>query len=331
MVRPVLSSPAFSSSALALAALAAPPAQGAQFASSVSAYAMGNVFTASGATYSDTSRATGAPHPIVDEGQFYQASLNPYNPHWETTQLTAIGRGGSITLQYAQPMVVGAGHEIGVFTSASLGDADFDGVVDSPVKTFAGDEYGAERTAVVEVAGPDGNFVSLGRVIFDKPTNYYSNVPGPYVDPATFSGIVADFDKPFTADLSVFEGKNFSQVIAALEGSAGGTWIDVPTDAGLTQISFVRFSDTMWRTADGSLVETRSSRFDASYVKPADLFIDAVAVVPEPGAAGAGVVLAAGALLRRRRGCRGLYSGQVHPRGWSSRGTPRDIVLKVLH
>src|SRR3712207_7869502 len=50
----------------------------------------------------------------------------------------------------------------------------------------------------------------------------------------------------------------------------------------LSEINYVRFSDPLWLLPDGTFAETRTSVYDSSYVKPADLFIDAVSGVPEP-------------------------------------------------
>ena len=77
--------------------------------------------------------------------------------------------------------------------------------------------------------------------------------------------------------------------------------MDVPENAGLTQVNFVRFSDPQWVLANGQIADTRTSIFDPTYVKKGDLFIDAVAGVPEPGALGL-IALAAITVATRRRG-----------------------------
>jgi hypothetical protein len=274
----------------------------ATFAAAVTDYTMGNVFIASpGVVYNNTAAALGAPNPIVGSGAF-AGNLSPFNAHYETSDLVAIGRGGAITLQLASPIPVGAGPEIGVVTNAYFADVSpgFTGTAQSPAHTAAFDEYGAERTAVVEVAATPGNFVSLGRVKFDKPANAFANATGPYDFPPA-GAVAADYGKPFTGDLSAFSGKTYAEMLAILDGSAGGTWIDVPAGLGLSEVNFVRFSDTQWMLPDGSLATQRTSAFDNTFVKPADLFIDAVAGVPEPGLVGVtGLALIVGAARRRR-------------------------------
>ncbi|HEY7118413.1 MAG TPA: hypothetical protein VH475_17625 [Tepidisphaeraceae bacterium] len=292
---------------IAITVLSTAPARAATvFADSVPAggYTMGNVYVASGATYDDTAAVLGAPSPIVGAGSAYAGVLSPFNAHYETSDLVAIGRGGALTLHLSSAVPVStAGPEIGVFTSASFLDQDYpNGAVANPAHTAAFAEYGAERTAVVEVATTPGNFVSLGRITFDKPANYYANASAPYQYPPPASPAVADFGKPFTGDLASLSGRTFPQLLAALDGSAGGTWIDVPTGLGLSQVNYVRFSDPMWLLGDGTLAETRTSIYDPTYVKPADLFIDAVAGANVPEPVGPGLLAIISLLRRRRRG-----------------------------
>jgi hypothetical protein len=190
-----------------------------------------------------------------------------------------------------------------VITGAYLADVSptFTGTAANPAHTGAFDEYGAERTALVEVAATPGNFVTVGRIKFDKPANAFANATGPYDFPPA-GAIASDFGKPFTGPLSDFAGKTYGEMLTLLNGSAGGTWIDVPAALGLSQINYVRFSDTLWLLGDDVTTATqRTSAFDNTFVKPADLFIDAVAGVPEPGTAGLAIAGVMCALSRRAR------------------------------
>lgn len=289
-----------------------PTARAATFASSVpdNSYTTGNVFIASGQSYADPTAALAAPEPIVGADTAFAGVLSPFNAHYSPENLVAIGRGGSITLRYQNPVPVVAGPEVGVFTNASFPDFDYpNGLAPDPIQTSAVQEYGAERTAVVEVADALGNFYNVGRFTFDEPTNYFANATSPFQFPAPDPAVVADFGKPFAAPQSSFSGRTFGEILQILDGSAGGTWVDVPAASGLTEINYVRFSDPLWLLPDGTFAETRTSIYDPTYVKPADLFIDAVSGVPEPS----GVVLLfvpVTALLRRRR-----RAGQIRERG----------------
>ena len=122
---------------------------------------------------------------------------------------------------------------------------------------------------------------------FDLPHTYYLNpealtsssnaVPA---DP-----IEADFGKPFDAELSDFDGLTFEGIATLLDGSAGGTWLDL-SPTGLDTVSFIRFNN------------------------PGDTFeLDAVAIandkvgppVPEPTALGLLLVSLTLTAARRRR------------------------------
>jgi hypothetical protein len=287
---------------LAPLALAAAPASAATFVNAVvpGTYTMGDVFIASPTLYNNPAAAFGKPNPIVGSG-FFAGAVSPFNAHYENTDLVAIGRGGTITLAFAAPVPVGPGREIGVHTSASLNDASYpSATAGSPAQTFANLEYGADRTAVVEVAQTAGNFVSLGRVKFDVPSNFYRDSNDAYLFQGSASE--ADFGRPFAGNLASFDGKTFPQMLTLLDGSAGGTWLDVPENVGLTAVNFIRFSDPQWVLANGTIADTRTSIFDPTYVKKGDLFIDAVSAVPEPGALAPIAMFGIALGIRGRRG-----------------------------
>ncbi len=114
----------------------------------------------------------------------------------------------------------------------------------------------------------------------------------------------ADFSKPFVnGSPSDFNGDTFSQVLTKLNGSAGGTWISVPTNLGLSDIEYVRLSAPEWQLPDGTLVDDRTSIYyppPDQFTKPADLFVNSAILIPEPTS----IALICGAafgLHRRRR------------------------------
>jgi hypothetical protein len=276
----------------------------AEFVSSVQSFNQGTVNFANAASqYNTPAAALGEPSRIAF------SPVSPFNPPFEESQLVAVGVGGSIVLELSSPVPVGGAStvHVGVFTGAGLNDPSFGGQAESPARTFAGAEYAADRTAVIEVASVLGDFKPLGRMTLANPTQAFANQSTPYDFPTP--PLNSDFDKPFTGDLSSFNGLNAPQISALLAGSAGGNWIDVPAGVAsqLSEIRYVRISDPMWRViADGSLVMQRQSNSDPlgngqPFFKNADVFLDGVnVVVPEP----AGVaVLAMGtlALVRRRR------------------------------
>jgi hypothetical protein len=229
--------------------------------------------------------------------------LSPFEAHFATSELTAIGRGGSITLQFAQPMGVTGTPQIGIFTKISLLDMDYpNGATGAAARTDSTDEFGAERTAIVEVASHSNDFHSLGRVIFDDVANAYANATSPYQFPVPSPAQPASFDRPYAGSASDFNNKNFAGVLSQLNGSAGGTWLSVPTNLGLSDIQFVRLSDPLWRLPDGTLVEQRQSVYfppPNAFVKPADLFVDGAVLIPEPASLASLALLYLGFRTRR--------------------------------
>jgi hypothetical protein len=273
-----------------------------EYASSAVSYTRGTVVVTGGDTaFADPTAATGPVNPIVGAGSGFPGLLGPFNPQFSSSEMVALGLGGSLTLQFAQPVAVSGTPQIGVFTSAGLVDVNFPaGDAGTPAQTFTDQEFGAERSAIVSVGSSLSDMHSLGRVVFSAPANYYSNVADETVAVAPPDAVMADFGKPFTQPLSAFDGQDYQGILNVLDGSAGGTWITVPTNLGISDIEFVEFSDPLWMLPDGSTAEVLQSSFGEGS-KPADLFVDAANVIPEPGTAGVMVVVALCALRRRTR------------------------------
>ena len=278
-----------------LAALAAPmlPARAASFASAVVSYSPGTL-PAGETGYTNTSAALGRPSPIVGAGSGFDNVLSPFSPHYEASQLTAVGVGGHLTLQLQNYVVIdrSAGiAEIGIWENVGVVDPAFNGTAGSPASFFGPD------TAVVEVSPDNVNWYSLNNgnpILFTMPGAYYLNA-GPYDPAPPASPVEGDFGKPFAGTTAGFDGKTNAQILSYFNGSAGGTWLDVnaagsAVPANVTQIGYVRFSNpgnTDGFELDGVAINTNLTG----------------APVPEPGAlsllAGA-AGLAAARRFRRR-------------------------------
>jgi MYXO-CTERM domain-containing protein len=282
----------------------------AEFASSVQSFSQGTVAFADGvSTYNNPATALGQPNRIAGASIGFPGPVTAFNPPFEQTEMVSVGLGGQVTLELSTAVATNSGAlQIGIFHSAGLNDPTFSGQSENPARTFAGREFGADRTAVVEVADALGNFHSLGRVLFTQPTQGYANQSDPYAFPAPPAP--SNFDQPFAGGLGSFDGLNQSQISTMLQSSAGGTWIAMTpaVAAALDEIRFVRISDPMWQAiGSGALEATRTSAFDPDgptgpqqpFVKPADLFVDGVNVVPEP--TGIAVLAVLGTLAGRRR------------------------------
>ncbi len=249
-------------------AIPASAANAAIFATSYSNYTAGSLTPAN---YNNPATALGKSNPV--SGLY---ALSPYNGAFLNTDMVGIGAGGSLTLQFASTVPIGAGREFGVHAGVNLlGDGD--GTSSDPAATFN------VRRAIVEVSefGIEGSFIALNSgnpITFDLPTNYWADLAGPPGTQTTGGTIVADFGKPFEGTLSSFTGLDWTAAKTLLNGSAGGTWFDV-SGLGLTSLNYVRFSVPV----------------GANY----RMFIDSVAAVPEPATV-ALCALSALVLFRRR-------------------------------
>jgi hypothetical protein len=160
-------------------------------------------------------------------------NFSPFNPHYRPGEIVQVGHGGHLTLRLERFVRVEPGvFHLGVWENVFLA-ATSEGLVSQPPGLFGVD------TADVEVSADGMNFVSLGPVAFPGFGNFWADSSGPY---SKTSGIIrADFGRPFNRDLSQLAGANFEQVLAFLEGTAGGTWIDL-SPSGLSHVGWVRFS-----------------------------------------------------------------------------------------
>ena len=164
---------------------------------------------------------------------WWDGNLSPFNPHYRAGEIVQVGHGGQLTLRLERFVRVAPGQRhLGVWENVMLVAAS-GGLVSHPVGLFGAD------SAVVEVSANGTDFVSVGMVRFDMFGNYWADSAGPY---SQSSGTVpADFGRPFTADPTVLGGTTYARVLEFLEGTAGGTWIDL-SPSGLEQVGWVRFS-----------------------------------------------------------------------------------------
>jgi hypothetical protein len=281
----------------------------AEFAGSVQSYTQGTVtFSTSAQHYDTPTTALGQPSRIAGLSDGFAGPVTPFAGPYEQSELVAVGVGGSITLELSSPVQTGGPVHVGIFSAVTYKDPTFSGQALSPALTLAGAEYGADRTAVIEVAQTLGAFRTIGRVTLANPTQGFSNQSTPYDFPIPPAD--SDFDKPFAGDLSSFDGLTSGQMTAMLAGSAGGNWIDLPPliASELDEIRYVRISDPRWRViSDGSLVLQRQSNGDPlgtgqPFFKSADVLLDGVnVVVPEPASTALMGLVALCGLSRRAR------------------------------
>jgi hypothetical protein len=211
--------------------------------------------------------------------------ISPFDPPSDGDQAVAIGIGGHITLTFPQPINVIPGGMIGVFTTSGIGDSSYpNGVAGSTAANFE------QQSAIVKVSLNGQKWYSLGLINFNNPENYFTNADSPYETSFPDNAHMADFGQPFNGTLSDFNGLDYADMLTLLDGSAGGTWLDL-SSTGLSQVQYIQFCEPADDVAMTSFVGISAiSAADASLPEPASLFL----------------MLIPGALLLRRRVARSI-------------------------
>lgn len=253
------------SSVLAAAGLFAAVNSQAQFASSVVSYTQG---TGVAPGYNNPSAALGA--PTAYNG--YQ-NTDPFNPAYLPGDIVGVGAGGSLTLQFNQPILNSPSNPFGldfiVFGHAGFnitnGDYSGGGITDGTFFT------GGTSMVQVWVSANGSTFYQLNPAMTPQ-------VDGLYPTDSTGNPFLPVNPALTAAD---FAGQNLAGIRALYNGSDGGagfslSWAGVP----LAEVKYVQF-DVVSGTA----------------------YIDAVSVVPEPGSVSL-AILAGAALFYRKNFCR---------------------------
>ncbi len=228
------------------------------------------------AAYQNPTAALGKTHeftPAWPEFDTPAYVVTPFNATYSEDDLVAIGDGGRLVLRLGRPALVSEGFALGIHAGVGLIDDNWpSGVISGPATP-----YTSFRSADVRVSADGQTWFSLGtNLVFELPTNWYAQgvtLPGAQETAGT---VEADFTKSFVGSLSDFDSTDWPEMLSILDGSAGGTWLDL-TGLPVTGIQFIEFSVT----GDDGL-----------------MYLDAVVAVPEPAIVLP--LLVSLALLRRR-------------------------------
>lgn len=213
------------------------------------------------AGFTDAAAALGKPTLFTDPLGMYGGVVTPLNPSFGLGETVSLGRGGSLVVQFDEPVTDDPRNPFGidllVFGNAFIA-ADFNGpepITEGVVGEGGQVAVSADGVTFFDVTGEaDGTF----------PTNAYSDVEGPFT--TTPGAIEADFTRPVDPALNV-AGKTLAQLLAAYAGSGGGAGFDIgPT--GLTSISYVRITNPV----------------GAAFTPEIDALADVAASIPEPAA-----------------------------------------------
>jgi large repetitive protein len=174
-------------------------------------------------SYDNPAAALGGLNPVTGSYNGTNYYLTPFDPAYSSSDLVEIGAGGSMILKLSQTAST-TGYTIGVHTGFGLNDADYpDGTNTNPASYF----NSWLRQADVLVSADGVNWGNLGTITFDNPSNYYA---GSTTNPEGLTpgvGPLANVGEPFLGSLSSFNGQNWQETLSALNGSAGGTWLNL--------------------------------------------------------------------------------------------------------
>lgn len=235
-------------SSVGAAALLVSSAHAGISASQVISYNAGTVVNSYwGSPYTNPSAALGTPDETQNIPNIYDSggneiatadnsAITPFNGSYNPQNVVAIqNSGGEITLQLSSPITIGAGAALGIHAAVGIEDISYpSGQAGNPATTYTN-----PRQADLQVSQNGTSWVDLGDKTFDVPTNIFTNATDPTgTTPGTTP---ANFYQPFYGSLSSFNGENFSQILATLNGSAGGNWYDL-SGVDLTDVDYVRLS-----------------------------------------------------------------------------------------
>ena len=229
----------------------------------------------------------GKPATFVNEPYDPASSgiVSPFVPPANEDQIFSLGAGGQITLRLDHYALVDgtSAPEIGLFTNTMATDAN-DGQ-----ETIAGIASG--RNVIVKVSQDGLAWVSLGTVSVGMINNPFLDAPSAYAKSA--AGLTeANFSKPFTGAPSDLVGKTYVEATALLNGSAGGTWLDL-SSTGLVEVGYIQLI----------VPAGTATHIELDAVSVNGAMIGQAVLTPEPATLLA--LLALGApLLRRRRSSR---------------------------
>jgi len=198
----------------------------AEFAATVVDYHPGG-----GTTLTNPYASVGQPGDIVGAGSGFDSIASTFSPHYEADHLAQIGEGGQLVLRLERTVAATVGApEIALYTNVGLIDGDFP-------NGFAAGVFGIDQVSV-DVSADGSSWSPLGLVTCDFPSSAFTDAPSPFQ--STTDGLTpSDYGKPHSLQLADLDAHTHSEILNALGGSAGGTWIELEP-SGLTEASYIR-------------------------------------------------------------------------------------------
>ncbi len=187
--------------------------------------------------FTNPQTALGQPTRFAGTPETFGTATTPFSSAYRSYEIVSIGAGGSLTLQFAEPVVDHPLNPFGIdllifgnsFYSIDFGAGTATGAIDANIGAIEVSANGVDYVPVT--GGADGKFPTVG----------YLDTTDPFA--ATAGSIPSDFTKPVNPEaLANVAGLSTAQIIAAYDGSGGGSGIDL-AGSGLSSISFVRISN----------------------------------------------------------------------------------------
>jgi MYXO-CTERM domain-containing protein len=185
---------------------------------------------------SDYTTSASALGPVTRDSGY--GAVNPFNPPFAASDIVIVGQGGQVTLELSAD-VPANGRHLGVFSNNGYVSTTTTGTTTNPVSTFATPQF---PSAIVRVSQDGSTWKSLNSgnaITFTSPTNAYldTNITNYYQPLGT---VLSSSAKPYLGSADDLGGKTYDQIRTALNGSAGGTWLDL-REAGLPSVRYVQF------------------------------------------------------------------------------------------
>lgn len=184
-----------------------------------------------------TSAVLGSPTRYTGVGLF-PGVVSPFNPPYLAEELVSLGAGGSIVIEFFEPVVDDPANPFGIdlLIFGNTGFIDFD-FPNGLIGGLFSDDGG-----VVEVSADGREFVIVDGAVADGlfPTVGYLD-SGPFdLEPGALE---SDFTRPVDPRFgrSPLEGTDYVTLLEMYDGSGGGAGIDLAS-TGLASIRFVRIS-----------------------------------------------------------------------------------------
>ncbi len=183
--------------------------------------------------------ALGEPTRFTSDPANFGGPTTPFSSAYRDDEIVSIGAGGSLTLQFDEPVV---DHPLNPFGVDLLvfGNAFYSIDFVTSLATGAVDD----DDGLIEVSANGVDFFPVtGSADGPFPTVGYLDVTEPF--PSVDGAVLSDFTKPVNpAALGNVAGMSTSQIIAAYDGSGGGLGIDI-SSTGLASISYIQFSNPL--------------------------------------------------------------------------------------